>query len=293
VTAGLPGFFQTVAVPAIITLAAIIVYDSYSASEFYLNGMSGGEAITNSNYNPSQNYVSTIQYLDNFSEGQDQESSTSSEYRMINLTGQWNLNEKPVLLASIYTADNLTNKNEILNYAKSIVFDIMPEGNNATSASSGQSWSHTLDSLVKSQKKDQGQSFPRYVDLDKVNDDPWIKVNAMPDITVLLTDEKHPSENRNGQTIAFIRDGYVIHADITIFTADSLYKEGFLGVVLEHEIGHSLGLSHSNDAQSVMYPKLVIVDGLAIGKIANCEEAGLMALYTSSSLDSVECRSAM
>jgi hypothetical protein len=41
--------------------------------------------------------------------------------------------------------------------------------------------------------------------------------------------------------------------------------------------------------ESVMYPKIVDVNGSVLGDITECEEKGLISLYVQSSKDPVHC----
>lgn len=98
-------------------------------------------------------------------------------------------------------------------------------------------------------------------------------------IKVRLTNEKHPA-NKIGSTVLSIdkNTSEIISADITIFEADRLYELGVLQDVAIHEIGHALGLGHSNVQEGVMFPS-VRIDNATLYEIGSCEFTGLKMLY--------------
>jgi predicted Zn-dependent protease len=63
-----------------------------------------------------------------------------------------------------------------------------------------------------------------------------------------------------GATIPFIVNGRFVHADIVIGVGTYQwgkwvpYSDTAMLAIVKHELGHALGLDHSNDKQDIMYP---------------------------------------
>lgn len=213
--------------------------------------------------------MAVVEYLDDFGA----QSQNKEIPKIINLTGFWDVEQKDVLAVSFIAVDSLEDKEKILSYSKDVIFG--KGSGNATT------WISTLYVLDQAQKR-----FPTLVDRDMIHD----TGNKPADITIILTSESHPtSPDRFGQTLLSIHNGNIVSAQITIFRADALYSSGYLKHILEHELGHALGLAHSNDSESVMYPKLVVDNNAVLGNIADCEQKGLISLYVASSMNSVPC----
>jgi predicted Zn-dependent protease len=75
----------------------------------------------------------------------------------------------------------------------------------------------------------------------------------------LQTDESVPA-GAAGDTIPFIVNGRFIRVDITLGVGYSQwgewvsYSDTAMLAITKHELGHALGLDHSNDKQDIMYP---------------------------------------
>ncbi len=213
--------------------------------------------------------VAVVEYLDDFGT-QEQNNEIP---KIINLTGFWDVEQKNVLAVSFIAADGLEDKEKILSYSKDVIFG-HDSGNSTT-------WIKMLYVLDQAQKR-----FPTLIDHDMIHD----AGNKPADITIVLTSESHPtSPSKFGQTLLSTLNGNIVSAQITIFRVDTLYNSGYLRHILEHELGHTLGLAHSNNSESVMYPKLVIDNNAVLGNIAGCEQKGLISLYMTSSMNSVPC----
>ena len=191
--------------------------------------------------------------------------------KTIDLVGFWDVKNKPRITVSLEADSDLDYREQILNYSKSILFD---DGNIADGKNP--SWHKFLSSLSEST---QTELYPEITE----SEDGVSKA----DIHVILTSKEY--SGRNGQAIVAMSDQYIESVEITVFDSDQLYVDGSLAHVIEHEIGHALGLSHSTDLQSIMYPKLVIKDSTVIGSITECEENGLSTLYQDLIVQTVYC----
>lgn len=80
------------------------------------------------------------------------------------------------------------------------------------------------------------------------------------DILVLLTNDLHSNGKTKAATLLYLDGKKIIAADITICESNLLYSDGEFVPVMQHELGHAIGLSHSNYAGSVMFPSLIVVD---------------------------------
>ena len=92
---------------------------------------------------------------------------------------------------------------------------------------------------------------------------PFVPSNREADIKVHWT--THLDHKTGSTTWRTDRNGWLTQGDITLATHISdgmpLDSRGMRAIAL-HEVGHALGLSHSNDAHDIMAP-LVRVDGLS------------------------------
>lgn len=109
-----------------------------------------------------------------------------------------------------------------------------------------------------------------------------------PDITIRLTDDPHVNVRIRAETVLDLDGKQIRSAEIIIYNADQLYQDGEFIAVLQHELGHAIGLGHSNYVGSIMYPSLVIINDEIVGEISECEAEGVKLAY-STVIDKVEC----
>ncbi len=108
------------------------------------------------------------------------------------------------------------------------------------------------------------------------------------DILIRLTAEPHPNGKTTAETILRLDGKTIESSEIIIYHANQLYIDGEFITVLQHELGHAIGLGHSNYFGSVMYPSLVIINEELVGAISDCEAQGVELAY-SSNAGKVEC----
>jgi matrixin len=184
----------------------------------------------------------------------------------IDIEGIW---DKQIIIVGFYTSPEVKHAEEIraLGYQAINGIESVQSGHNHTG------WHLTFHSI-----SDKASRAPMHliVDTDQYK---------MPiDISVLFSndaperlDDKYFILAKTALRIA--SNGTLVSANVTMFESDARYEEGLLMPLLLHELGHSLGLGHSTSDTSIMYPKLMIVNGYPIGEIGTCEIAALNAMY--------------
>ena len=102
------------------------------------------------------------------------------------------------------------------------------------------------------------------------------------DISIKFTNDRSAEGNRaiaGVSTIDIAPNGTINRAQLTIYDSDSFHEQGILVPIVIHELGHALGLGHSTNYNSIMYPNLVTRNNIVGGDISICEIAALNALY--------------
>ena len=98
------------------------------------------------------------------------------------------------------------------------------------------------------------------------------------DIVIRWIDQFPPNELRIGKTRRLAdHNAWVTHAEIVVALHDrdgDTFPPGEVHEILRHEIGHALGLGHSNDRGTIMYPENTQLD------ITPVDRETLRLLYT-------------
>jgi hypothetical protein len=109
-------------------------------------------------------------------------------------------------------------------------------------------------------------------------------------IKVILTNSEH-SEGKMGKTLVYTvkGSGEIVSAIVYVYSADEALAQGTLEKTVAHELGHALGLAHSTDPDSIMFPMLEVENGSVSNHIGSCEEHGISLLYSESKIGIAGC----
>ncbi len=102
------------------------------------------------------------------------------------------------------------------------------------------------------------------------------------DIVIQLLTEKHPVYA--GFTVPQYVGNHMVKSDIKIYDSQNI-SSAQLENLVRHELGHALGLGHSDLHEDIMYPTM----GATPKFISGCAIIGLQSLFEGHSLRDVNC----
>lgn len=110
--------------------------------------------------------------------------------------------------------------------------------------------------------------------------------NGAGDITITLSD-KQSGDGYTGWTksIADESQNQILKSDITIFDIENLSNNQLIAIT-RHELGHALGLAHSNAEEDLMFPTLET----SYPYISDCDIDAITSLYDGSKQSEVVCK---
>jgi hypothetical protein len=97
------------------------------------------------------------------------------------------------------------------------------------------------------------------------------------DIRVNFADRVTEGNRLGATTHRYDQDGWIVSADIVIATHDTagtVLTSPLIAAIARHEVGHALGLAHSRDRATIMYPESQTMS------ITGPDRATLKLLYT-------------
>jgi hypothetical protein len=243
---------------------------------FMPNSATGGE-ITNQNF-ALETQTEYLQAKFDVAHYDPNGQAGSKGTHLIELVASWKT--KPVIGVYIYADKSLAGRDDILKQVASTIVALPVR--NETSESSFASWNQLLANVSN------GNSA---LDPQIVNN---ISNNGVSGIVVNLTSESRQSYLALTQ-VAFDQDRNIHWSKIKVLDTSSLYNQGILSDVINHEMGHALGLGHSNDQTSIMFSHVVISGNQNTATVVNhigaCERLGLLALSSNSETTEAACSS--
>lgn len=202
-----------------------------------------------------------VEFLEGVQEHVD---ATNGQY-VIGTTGYWNAG--PELLVSVSAEGDVSST--ALNVTRSFV-----TGNQtATNSTMFAEWNELLSSLSSS-----------HAPILKLAPEDGANIN------IILTNSEHP-EGKMGKTLVYTVKGVgeIVSAKVYVYSADRALAQGTLEKTVAHELGHALGLAHSTDPDSIMFPMLEVENGSVSNHIGLCEQHGISILYSESKIGTTDC----
>lgn len=83
-----------------------------------------------------------------------------------------------------------------------------------------------------------------------------------------LEKNDNSSSTASGDTTPIIANNQFVHVDIMLGVGEYKgpiwiqYGDNIMLFIAKHELGHALGLDHSNDKQDIMYPTYILIDNI-------------------------------